>query len=182
MSSDEGEKKLHSGYHGWMKTIPKTSQDFTPVRIDNSEAVAAPVSRSDSSSVWNSAGTWEERDKSEWARERLKHHILTSFSFDDESIKATSVVRCDGEAKLVFSRGKKRCGYELSVKFAWESGDVSGHVELHDFDDTSGDDYEVLVTVDGNSQSELAAKKAVLGKEPELRKLLALWKEELLQQ
>ncbi|KAE8896763.1 hypothetical protein PF005_g4256 [Phytophthora fragariae] len=153
MSSDEGEKKLHSGYHGWMKTIPKTSQDFTPVRIDNSAAVAAPVSRSDSSSVWNAAGTWEERDRSEWA-----------------------------QAKIVFSRGKKRCGYELSVKFVWESGDVSGHVELHDFDDTSGDDYEVLVTVDGSSQSDLAAKKAVLDKEPELRKLLALWKEELLQQ
>ncbi|KAG6955785.1 hypothetical protein JG687_00010970 [Phytophthora cactorum] len=185
MSDDE---KLHSGYHGWMKTIPKTSQvDFTPVRIDNAAAVAAPVSRSDSSSVWNSAGTWEERDKSEWARERLKHHILASFSFEDEgqglSIKATSFVRCDGEAKVVFSRGKKRCGYELSVKFAWESDDdVSGHVELQDFDDTSGDEYEVLVTANGSGQRELAAKKAVIDKEPELRKLLALWKQELLQQ
>ncbi|KAG1687967.1 hypothetical protein DVH05_004486 [Phytophthora capsici] len=186
MSGDEGEK-LHSGYHGWMKTIPKTSQDFTPTRIDNATAVAAPVSRSDSSSVWNSAGTWEERDKSEWARERLKHHILTSFSFEDEaqglSIKATSIVKCDGEAKLVFSRGKKRCGYELSVKFAWESDDnVSGHVELQDFDDTSGEDYDVLVTTDGSGQSQQAAKKAVVSKEPELRKLLALWKQELLEQ
>jgi hypothetical protein len=70
----------------------------------------------------------------------------------------------------VFSRGKKRCGYELSVKFAWEGGDVSGHVELQDFDDTSGDEYEV------------AAKKAVSDREPGLRKLLALWKQELLQQ
>ena len=46
----------------------------------------------------------EERDKSGWARERLKHHILTSFSFDDEAeglgVKATSIVRCDGEAKV----------------------------------------------------------------------------------
>jgi hypothetical protein len=25
MSGDEGDKKLHSGYHGWMKTIPKTN-------------------------------------------------------------------------------------------------------------------------------------------------------------
>ncbi|POM72971.1 LOW QUALITY PROTEIN: Hypothetical protein PHPALM_10231 [Phytophthora palmivora] len=168
MSDGEGEK-LHSGYHGWMKTIPKTSQDFTPVRIDSDAAVTAPVHRTDSRSVWNSAGTWEERDKSEWARERLKHHILTSFSVEDEaqglSIKATSIVKCDGEAKIVFSRGKKRCGYELS-----------------DFDDTSGDDYEVLVTANGSSQRELAAKKAVIGKESELRKLLALWKQELLQQ
>ncbi|OWY90973.1 hypothetical protein PHMEG_00040643 [Phytophthora megakarya] len=184
MSDDENQ--LHSGYHGWMKTIPKTSQDFTPVRIDSSAAVTAPVQRSDSTSVWNSAGTWEERDKSEWARDRLKHHILTSFSVEDEaqglSIKATSIVRCDGEAKVVFSRGKKRCGYELSVKFAWESDDVSGHVELHDFDDTNGEEYEVLVTANGSSQRELAAKKAVIDKESELRKLLTLWKDELLQQ
>jgi hypothetical protein len=82
----------------------------------------------------------------------------------------------------VFSRGKKRCGYELSVKFAWEGGDVSGHVELQDFDDTSGDEYEVLVTANGSSQSDLAAKKAVSDREPGLRKLLALWKQELLQQ
>uniref|UniRef100_M4BD12 Activator of Hsp90 ATPase AHSA1-like N-terminal domain-containing protein n=1 Tax=Hyaloperonospora arabidopsidis (strain Emoy2) TaxID=559515 RepID=M4BD12_HYAAE len=188
MSSDDDNdsKELHSGYHGWMKTIAKTSQDFTPVRIEDSAVVVAVDRSSDSRSAWNSAGTWEERDKSGWARERLKHHILTSFSFDDEAeglgVKATSIVRCDGEAKVVFSRGKKRCGYDLSVKFAWASGDVSGHVELHDFDDTSADEFEIIVTADGSSQSEVAAKKAVIDKEPELRKLLALWKEELLQQ
>ncbi|CAH0483113.1 unnamed protein product [Peronospora belbahrii] len=178
------EKKLHMGYHGWMKTIPKTLQDCTPMRIDESMAV---VHRSDTRSVWNSAGTWEERDKSEWARARLKHHILTSFGFEDETlglvIKATSIVHCNGDAKVVFSRGKKRCGYEMSVKFTWESNDViTGQIELQDFDDTNGDDFEVIVTVDGSSQRELAAKKAVVDKESELRKLLALWKEELLQQ
>jgi hypothetical protein len=51
----------------------------------------------------------EERDKSEWAKERLKHHIFTSFSFEDEaqglSIKATSFVRCDGEAKVRGNEG-----------------------------------------------------------------------------
>lgn len=83
----------------------------------------------------------------------------------------------------MFSRGKKRCGYELSVKFAWKSSDaVSGHVELQDFDDTNGDDFEVLVTTNGSSEQDLVVKKAVINKESELRKLLALWKEELLQQ
>ncbi|CEG45713.1 hypothetical protein F443_01076 [Plasmopara halstedii] len=180
MSDDE---KLHNGYHGWMKTIAKTSQDFTPMRIDN---VVATVPNNDSSSVWNSAGTWEERDKSEWARERLKFHILASFRVEDEAqgfdIKVTSFERCDGEAKVVFSRGKKRCGYDFSVKFAWESSDISGHVELHDFDDTSGDDFEVIVTANGSGQRELAAKKAVIDQEQKLRDVLALWKQELLQQ
>ncbi|CAI5735175.1 unnamed protein product [Hyaloperonospora brassicae] len=188
MSSDDDDDatQLHSGYHGWMKTIAQTPQDCTPVRIGDATVATAVDCSSDSRSAWNSAGTWEERDKSEWARERLKHHILTSFSFDGGAeglcVKATSIVRCDGEAKVVFSRGKKRCGYELSVKFSWASGDVSGHIELLDFDDTSADEFEIVVTADGSSQRDVAAKKAVIDREPELRKLLALWKEELLQQ
>ena len=59
---------------------------------------------------------------------------------------------------------------------------MSGHVELQDFDDTTGDDFEVLVTANGSSEQDLVVKQAVIDKEPELRKLLALWKEELLQQ
>lgn len=166
----------------------------------------------------------EEKDKSEWARERLKHHILNSFSFVDGthklSIKANSIVRCDGEAKVrscahssvvfifcsaflgdsrhilmqvVFSRGKKRCGYDISLKFEWTSTrtegedpegieDVTGHVEVHDFDDTNGEDYEIKVTTEMSRKHEVDAKKSVLKWEPELRKILATWKEELLQQ
>lgn len=49
----------------------------------------------------------EEKDKSEWARERLKELVLTSFSFVDGahkvSIKANSIVRCDGDAKVRIS-------------------------------------------------------------------------------
>ncbi|GAB9473092.1 Activator of 90 kda heat shock protein atpase 1 [Globisporangium polare] len=186
-------KKMHEGYHGWMKTIPKTSQDFTPVRIENS---ATSTTASTGNSVWNSAGTWEEKDKSEWARERLKELVLSSFSFVDGahkvSIKANSIVRCDGDAKVVFSRGKKRCGYDISLKFEWASTrteedaegveDVTGHVEVHDFDDTNGEDYEIKVTTEMSRQHEVDAKKAVLKWEPELRNILATWKDELLQQ
>jgi activator of HSP90 ATPase len=138
----------------------------------------------------------EERDKSEWARERLRQHILDSFAFTDDalslSIKATSVVRCDGDAKIVFSRGKKRCGYDMSVKFEYESTrlgeddegfpEATGHVELHDFDDTSGEEYEISVKAEGNSQHAKDARAAVQKWEAGLRKLLAAWKEELLQQ
>lgn len=46
----------------------------------------------------------EEKDKSKWACERLKELVLSSFSFVDGthkvSIKANSIVRCDGDAKV----------------------------------------------------------------------------------
>jgi hypothetical protein len=93
---------------------------------------------------------------------------------------------------LVFSRGKKRCGYDISLKFEWESSrqgedpegmdKVSGHIEIHDFDDTTGEDYEVKVSVEGNSQHEREAKQLINQWEPELRKILSTWKQELLAQ
>ncbi|TMW57250.1 hypothetical protein Poli38472_003175 [Pythium oligandrum] len=194
MASDEEEpKKMHSGYHGWMKTIPKTGHDFTPVRIDPTAAATASQGEG---SAWNAAGTWEERDKSEWARDRLKYHILTSFTFSNDAldvkITASAIDKCEGDAKVVFSRGKKRCGYDIFLKFEWlathaagdadEAETASGYVELHDFDDTSGEDYEVHVTVQGSSQHAKNAKRAVEQWETGLRKILATWKEELLQQ
>lgn len=58
MSDHEDEpKKLHDGYHGWMKTIPKTKQDFTPVRIEGAASVEAATT-AQGNSVWNAAGTW----------------------------------------------------------------------------------------------------------------------------
>lgn len=94
--------------------------------------------------------------------------------------------------KIVFSRGKKRCGYDIALKFEWTStrtetdpdgvDDVTGHVEVHDFDDTNGEDYEIAVTTAQSRQHDVDAKTSVLKWEPELRKILAQWKAELLQQ
>lgn len=91
--------------------------------------------------------------------------------------------------QVVFSRGKKRCGYDIALKFEWLStradesdADVTGHVEVHDFDDTSGEDYEVHVTAEGSGQHAADAKQSILKWEPELRAVLAIWKDELLQQ
>lgn len=56
MSDNEhdDQPKSHQGYHGWMKTIPKTGHDFTPIRIDaaNSSTVTHE------GSAWNAGGTW----------------------------------------------------------------------------------------------------------------------------
>ncbi|TYZ57124.1 hypothetical protein PybrP1_009530 [[Pythium] brassicae (nom. inval.)] len=187
-------QKLHDGYHGWMRTIPKTEQDFTPVRIAASEHAAVPTAAGNS--AWNAAGTWEERDRSAWARERLKLLVLTDFRFEDAAlgvaVAATSISRCEGDAKVIFSRGKKRCGYDIALKFAWSAkrsaetedaeDEVTGHVEIRDFDDTSGEEYEVTVSADVSHSRGVDVRNAVLKREPELRKLLAAWKEELLLQ
>jgi hypothetical protein len=58
MSDHEDEPAtLHDGYHGWMKSIPKTQRDFTPVRIESAASVEAAPS-AQGNSAWNAAGTW----------------------------------------------------------------------------------------------------------------------------
>ncbi|KDO24418.1 hypothetical protein SPRG_09808 [Saprolegnia parasitica CBS 223.65] len=186
MSDDEASPgKLHDGYHGWFKSVARTGEDFTP------KVISTPVVDNAVGSAWNAGGTWEEVDKSEWAREALKRHILDGFAFDDAlhrlRVVATDIATCTGETKIVYSRGKKRCGYELDVKFAWECTDAdgataSGHVKLHDFEDTNGEDYEIHVTSSGGAALGKNGVDAIKRWEPSLRQLLHAWKTELLQQ
>ena len=92
----------------------------------------------------------------------------------------------------MFSRGKKRCGYDIALKFEWTStrteedaegfDEATGHVEVHDFDDTSGEGYEIHVTFEGNSTHAKDAKSAILEWEAGLRQILGTWRNELLQQ
>ncbi|KAJ0397086.1 hypothetical protein ATCC90586_001884 [Pythium insidiosum] len=169
MSSEEQPKKMHDGYHGWMKTIPKTDQDFTPVRIETSGETSSAAA---GGSAWNAAGTWEERDKSEWARDSLKQHILDRFAFTNDQLRVAV------KARSVFEWTSSRTGGEDAEEFP----EATGHVELHDFDDMTGEDYEIHVSCDGSSDHARDAKKAIESWEQGLRQLLAQWKEDLLQQ
>ncbi|KAF0701472.1 Aste57867_8048 [Aphanomyces stellatus] len=184
MSDDEAK---HEGYHGWFKSVPKMEQDFTP------KPIAARVDEvSTSGSAWNQGGTWEEKNKSEWAKESLKRHILEEFHMVDAKtgwdIRATSIIKCEGEAKLVFSRGKKRCGYDIALEFEYEGvheGDKatsSGQIKLHDFEDTNGEDYEIHVSSNTSSLPDKKTVAVIKQEEDHLRKVLQAWKDDLLQQ
>jgi len=62
-------------------------------------------------SPWNSAGTtWEDRDLTAWAQERLRERLsqLSVPTFTNGSLKVTAVSKVDGEATIVFTRGKKK--------------------------------------------------------------------------
>ncbi|RHZ33124.1 hypothetical protein DYB26_009241 [Aphanomyces astaci] len=95
----------------------------------------------------------EEINKSQWAKESLKRFILEEFQIVDAAtgwnVRATTIVKCDGDAKVC--RGKKRCGYDIALEFDYEGVHVgksetsSGKINLHDFEDTNGEDYEIHV-------------------------------------
>ncbi|ETV91624.1 hypothetical protein H310_13874 [Aphanomyces invadans] len=191
MSDDEGEAK-HDGYHGWFKSVPKMEQDFTPQPIIAAAGNLATPAPAGSGSAWNQGGTWEEINKSQWAQDSLRRHILEEFQIVDAksgwTIRATAIVKCDGDAKLVFSRGKKRCGYDIALEFEYEgvhegnSETSSGKINLHDFEDTNGEDYEIHVSSNTSSTQDKSTVAIIKQQESALRKVLQAWKQDLLQQ
>jgi tetratricopeptide (TPR) repeat protein len=96
--------------------------DITPQRLDaNAGSTASPnaprpiTKQHSQTSAWNSAGTFEEKDKSEWAKERLKE-LLLAVTVDAGTISVTKVEKVEGDASIISSRGKIRYVYDLSFE------------------------------------------------------------------
>lgn len=140
------------------------------------------------SSVWNSAGTWEERDVSAWAKERLQA-LLLSVELEEAGTKITvkSVTKCTGDARVLFIRGKKRAGFEFHLALQWEAtvasnpetGETtkaSGTLVIDELSESSIDDFEVEVTVKSGPST---LKKSVGKLREKLQPLLNAFHEEM---
>eukprot|EP00730_Choanoeca_flexa_P005301 TRINITY_DN11920_c1_g3_i2.p1 TRINITY_DN11920_c1_g3~~TRINITY_DN11920_c1_g3_i2.p1 ORF type:complete len:135 (+),score=37.17 TRINITY_DN11920_c1_g3_i2:93-497(+) len=118
-------------------------------------------------SQWNSAGTWEERDRSQFARDFLKKQ-LDQLSFSNLTTK--SVHTCKGDARKLHVRGKDRAGFEFAIKVIL-TGSVDGTeltitAEGHDIAETDIDDVDLNVsfspsTVANKQDLEKAVVKAI---------------------
>lgn len=106
-------------------------------------------------SVWNQAGTWEEKNLNSWASSRIKDLLgsLSSLDFSTGKASIDEVSKCSGDAYLVTVRNKKRVGYnyELSLRFKgeWlikeEQKKVTGHIDIPEFSFGELDDLEAEV-------------------------------------
>jgi hypothetical protein len=59
-----------SSYYFFKSTPAEEAKKYAPMKVDG--VVSDSVDTKSGASVWNSAGTWEERDHSEWAKNRIK--------------------------------------------------------------------------------------------------------------
>ncbi|KAL6629184.1 hypothetical protein ACP70R_028949 [Stipagrostis hirtigluma subsp. patula] len=152
-----GEKT--SSYRYWVR---EATGDAAPLPVPRKLDPAAAAANGNGNanppplgSVWNQAGTWEEKNLSSWANSRIKDLLgsLGSLEFPSGKASIDEVSKCSGDAFLVTVRNKKRVGYnyELSLKFRgeWlikeENKKVKGHLDIPEFSFGELEDLEVQV-------------------------------------
>ncbi|XP_012473051.1 uncharacterized protein LOC105790157 [Gossypium raimondii] len=145
-----------ASYTYWVR---ETTADAAPLPVPKkltAQDVLSTQSQSTSlGSVWNKAGTWEEKNLNNWATQRLKELLKSVGSLDLSCGKAeiSDVTKCVGDAFLVTVRNKKRVGYtyELTLKIngEWhlleEKKTVKGHIDIPEFSFGELDDLQMAV-------------------------------------
>lgn len=129
---------------------PKQISDCTPKPITPSSSTG------DSGSAWNHAGTWEEKDTTEWCKDHLEKRLLESkveaSGVDGDALHCsiTEVKDVTGDASVAVVSGKKRYIFDFHCELIFEikedsTDDViaSGSLELPDICSTHHDELEV---------------------------------------
>jgi hypothetical protein len=128
--------------------------DIAPKKLDPVVGSATGTATGEKGkSVWNQAGTWEEKNVSTWAIESLQAQLeATVFQLPlsspapGASVTVTSAV-VTGHASVATVRGKTRLIYELSAVVDWKLVEhivASGSLTFPDIDGTcmEGEPYD----------------------------------------
>lgn len=167
-------------------TLLSTGADASSLTAPPSAStVAMGAPQAIGGSRWNAAGTWEDKDVSQWAHAHFKT-VMGAIEVPAVSGKVTGVERIAGDCTIIFSRGKKRHGYDINalVNFTARASsagaEIKGTIEFPEIADTCADEpWQVLIsikdpTADNKAQGEEvydAFRKAV----PNIRKAIDAW-------
>ncbi|OEU16949.1 hypothetical protein FRACYDRAFT_275497 [Fragilariopsis cylindrus CCMP1102] len=130
---------------------PKSISDYTPQPITPSSSMGDV-----GSSAWNHAGTWEEKDTTEWCKNHLEKRLLQSkveasgSGNSHLSCSITEVKDVTGDASVATVSGKKRYIFDLQCTAIFKIKDsttdkviASGSLKLPDLCSTHHDELEV---------------------------------------
>ena len=130
--------------------------DIAPKRLETVPQPAPAADIPSGSSVWNKAGTWEEKDVSAWAQESLDAALLAAqYTLADSSpapgaLCTVESSKCSGHALVATVRGKKRYIYEYAINIKWtfvvDKDKACGNMSFPDFDGTCelGQGYDLV--------------------------------------
>mmetsp|Transcript_28467 Transcript_28467/g.59267 ORF Transcript_28467/g.59267 Transcript_28467/m.59267 type:complete len:276 (+) Transcript_28467:520-1347(+) len=136
--------------------------DIAPKKIENPGAAVDPTAAANASkqgtSVWNTGGTWEEKNVSEWANKSLTDLVLqAAYTLPPSSpapgatVAVEKVSKLEGHASVAVVRGKTRFIYEFSCTLDWrldqkeDELSCKGSLSVPDIDGTIaiGEGYEI---------------------------------------
>lgn len=91
--------------------------DIRPKPIAGDAANITSSGKLTASSAWNSAQTWEERNCTEWGKEKLATVIPEGEGISGSSFRVsfTALSKKEGNAHITHSRGKARFMYEWTL-------------------------------------------------------------------
>merc|ERR1712166_103884 len=114
---------------------------ITPQKITSPEQVTASNLQA-GASQWNSAGTWEEKNMSDWFENQLKS-ALSSISFDQDGAEAsiTSVEGFSGDVNICKRRNKTSWIYDVNFKVKFEIDGQKGTLTIPELGNMDDDDY-----------------------------------------
>lgn len=149
------EKEGTSSYTYWVREATGDAAPPPVPRKLTSQDLSAQSQPPTLGSVWNTAGTWEEKNLNKWAGDRIKELLksLGSLEFSGGKAEIAEVSKCVGDAYLVTVRNKKRVGYTyeltLKIKGEWiireEKKMVNGHIDFPEFSFGELDDLQIQV-------------------------------------
>jgi hypothetical protein len=142
------EVKPGGGYRYWSKgpAVPRV----IPQKIDDPTQLQT-VEPKGGGSVWNAAGTYEEKDQTEWAKKELAT-ILSAIRLELDgggSVRCVEATGFQGDAGIHVVRGRKRYlfDFKFDVKFELELPDseqlFTGEIQVADFSSHDASDWEV---------------------------------------
>lgn len=148
-SSGELNEKPKSKYYHFGTTDKEQAKNYVPQRID--PVVVDGSSKPTGVSSWNHGTTWEDKNMIGWAKKVMQALL------EDEPMQVTgssvqmSKTSVEGDASIVYSRGKPRIGFELKIKCTFKGDingvDVEGEVEITELDEVNWEDSEYDLTV-----------------------------------
>jgi len=117
--------------------------------------------------VWNAAGTFEEKDMTKWATDKIKElvkgvsTVFEGAGDDSGVVEATNVSDFDGVASVSFIRGSRRYPFDFTFSVDWTAsiaqGEFSGKLFFSQF--TSDDDeFDAEVRWENRDKAGKAAK------------------------
>ncbi|KAL9445124.1 hypothetical protein AB3S75_018173 [Citrus x aurantiifolia] len=154
----EKQEQQGASYTYWVREATADAAPLpVPKKLSRDDILSNKSQPTTLGSVWNRAGTWEEKNLNKWASDRIKELLTSvgSVEFSDGKAEITEVSNCVGDAFLVTVRNKKRVGYNyeltLKVRGEWnireEKKMVKGHIDIPEFSFGELDDLQMQVRI-----------------------------------